>query len=150
MNVGDLCTRSVISVRGDEPLSVAAEKLRRFHVGDLVVTDPSQARPRPIGILTDRDLAVGVIATAPEHLGDLRCDEVIRKPVIKVDERDDVFEALEVMKASQIRRLPVVDEAGELVGVLTMDDLLALFARSLSALAEIPAAQRSSEWEERP
>ncbi|HHO49490.1 MAG TPA: CBS domain-containing protein [Deltaproteobacteria bacterium] len=150
MNVGELCTRSVISVRGDESLSVAAEKLRRFHVGDLVVIDPGEAHPRPIGILTDRDLAVGVVATAPEHLSDLRCDEVIRRPLLKVGEDDDVFEALEVMKGAQIRRLPVVDESGALVGVLAMDDLLRLFADSLSALASIPRAQRDSEWDERP
>lgn len=150
MRVGAVCTRAVVTVRGDEVVARAVERLRRFHVGDLVVIDPSEAKPKPIGVLTDRDIAVSVVATAPDHLASLRCDEVVRRPVVHVSEDDDLFEAIDAMIDGHLRRLPVVDEAGWLVGILTMDDVLGLLAHTLSRLTTLPSAQRAEEWDARP
>jgi CBS domain-containing protein len=150
MNVGSVCTKSVISIRGDETVAAAAEKLRRYHVGDLVVIDPAEPRAHPIGVLTDRDIAVSLVATAPDLLQSLRCDEVVRRPVVKVAETDDVFDAVDQMVEAHVRRLPVIDDQGALVGILSLDDLLGLMSRTLLRLTTIPSAQRTDEWSERP
>lgn len=150
MQVGAVCTKSVISIRGDEVVETAAERLRRFHVGDLVVIDPGEARPKPIGVLTDRDIAVSLVATVPDQLRSLRCDEVVRRPLVKVGETDDLFEAIDLMVESHVRRLPVVDERGELVGILSFDDVLGFLTRTLVRLTSLPGLQRADEWEARP
>lgn len=150
MEVGEICTRSVISVRGDETVQTAAAKLRRFHVGDLVVIDAARERPYPIGLLTDRDIAVGVVASTPEMVSTLTCSDVLSFDPITVNETDDVFAAVEQMVEAAVRRLPVVDERGELVGILSMDDVLGLLSRTFGKLASIPRSQREEEWEDRP
>ena len=150
MDVGEICTRSVISARADEPITVAATRLRRFHVGDLVVLDPGHAAPRPVGILTDRDITVAVVAEAPDALQHLTCADLVRAPLVSVDENEDVFVAVERMSEAGVRRLPVVDERGDLVGILALDDLYGLLARTLAALAGISRDQREREWEGRP
>lgn len=89
-------------------------------------------------------------AEVPDQLASLRCDEVVRRPVARVSEDDDVFDAMEVMIAERVRRLPVVDERGELVGIFSLDDALALLSRTLVRLTALPEAQRDEERELRP
>ena len=96
------------------------------------------------GIVTDRDIVVGVVAMGldPRELtaGDIMGDDLITVP-----ETYDVHEALTRMREEGVRRMPVVNTRGELTGIVTFDDLLPLVAEELAALARLPSTGRQRE-----
>src|SRR5690348_14264796 len=144
MKAGDLCNRLVIDITEDESVQRAAELMRKYHVGMLVVTGYGDTEHAPVGVVTDRDIVVETTAEGidPEEVtvGDIMCDEVVMAA-----EDDEVPDVLEMMRKKGVRRLPVVDAKGTLVGILTVDDLLQLCAEDLGAMAAIVGGQRRRE-----
>lgn len=141
MNIGELCSREAYVVRRDEPLARAVREMRNRRVGAIVVVDGSAGKvARPIGIVTDRDVVRGQI----ERHADLFClsvGDVMTGDLLTVTESSDIGAALESLCRRGVRRAPVVDSAGNLVGLVSLDDLLPVVARELSALAELMARQ---------
>ena len=99
-------------------------------------------------MLTDRDIAVGIVAKGLDP-GGLRVEEVMTPEVASVRERDGVAETMELMRAKGVRRLPVVDERGALVGIVTADDFIDLLAEEISALARMISREQRRETEAR-
>ena len=137
MNVGEICIRNVVTVQEFDEVTKAAQLMREQHVGYLVVAAPKlgvESGFVPIGVLTDRDIVVGVVAkeTDPKALrvGDL----MTRQPVV-VEESASMSEALGEMRRIGIRRIPVTDRNGLLVGVLSLDDILSAISADLVDLA---------------
>jgi len=137
MNVGDICVRTVVTVQEPDELTKAARLMREQHVGYLVVVGPKvgvESGFVPIGVLTDRDIVVGVVAkdTDPKALrvGDL----MTRQPVV-VSESASISAALGEMRRIGIRRIPVTDRNGLLVGVLSLDDILGALSADLVDVA---------------
>jgi predicted transcriptional regulator len=132
MNVGEICARDVVTVREFDELTVAAQLMRDKHVGYLVVVAPmvDESAFKPIGVITDRDIVVAVVAreTDPRSLrvGDL----MSRQPVV-VNEDSSVGNALREMRRIGVRRMPVVGRGGRLVGVLSLDDILGTLSEEL-------------------
>lgn len=149
MTVGEHCNREVVIISGDESVKVAAELMRRHHVGDVVLVEERKGKRVPIGIVTDRDLVVEVMAAGlvAEELA-VR-DIIIESPFI-VREDDSLFDALEMMRSRRVRRVPVVDADSELVGIITVDDIIGLLAEMLDDLAAVVERQREREIERRP
>ena len=145
MNVGEICNRVVIHVASDEPVRRAAELMRKYHVGYLIVTEPGDDEQVPMGTITDRDIVMEAVAPGidPEELtvGDI----IDQDPPLVADERTDLPEVLEAMRAQGVRRVPVVDERRRLVGVLSLDDVLQLMSRQFSAIADVVGSQRRQE-----
>lgn len=119
LSVERVMVRRVVSCFPHESLRVAARRLRDFDVGALTVVD---GRGVLIGILTDRDLALAQLRHEA-LLGEVKVAEVmVRRPrSCRLDE--DVEAALGLMSQWRVRRIPVVDEAGVLHGIVTLDDL---------------------------
>jgi len=136
MNVGDICVRNVVTVRESDELTKAAAVMRERHVGYLVVIEPKAGESDfvPIGVLTDRDIVVGVVAkeTDPKALrvGDL----MTRQPVV-ANENSSLSQALGEMRNIGVRRIPVVGRGGVLVGVLSLDDILSAISEELLGVA---------------
>jgi CBS domain-containing protein len=146
--IGEICNREVVFVRRDETVREAARLMREYHVGDLVVVDEGDGRRVPTGILTDRDIAVGIVA---KHLDAdaLAVGDVIGPELVTVKESDGVAETIELMRSRGVRRIPVVDAGGALVGIVTADDMLDLLAEELSAIARIVSREQRREAEYR-
>ena len=144
MNVGDICNRIVIYVKAPESVQRAAELMRKYHVGDLVVTEEEDGEPMPIGIITDRDIVVEVIAKGSDPAAVI-VDDVMSDDLLTVSDDSDISETLDAMLDRQVRRVPVVDDKGVLIGILAIDDLLTVFADQLNALAGIAGNQRLRE-----
>jgi signal-transduction protein with cAMP-binding, CBS, and nucleotidyltransferase domain len=144
MRIGEICTRSVVTCRRDASALDIALLMREGHVGDVVVTDVEDGRTVPVGIVTDRDLAVEVMArnVAPEMVlaGDL-----VVGPLVTATESELAHDALWHMRGKGIRRLPVVDARGALIGILTADDLARSLAEELVELTRLAAGQRRLE-----
>ncbi|MCE9594593.1 MAG: CBS domain-containing protein [Planctomycetes bacterium] len=135
MTVARLCQRAVDVADAGESVQVAAARMRARNVGSLLVLD---ARKQPIGIVTDRDLALRVVAEGASPLSTRVADAMTTSPV-RVDEQTPLEQALGRMQKHGIRRLAVVAEDDVLVGVLTLDDVVAWLAaefRSVGAVLE--------------
>ena len=136
MQVGEFCNREVVIVDRDTTILEAAKLMRSHHVGNLVVTESQHSRQIPVGILTDRDIVVELLAEEID-LEKILVGDAMSFDLHKVEEHTGVQEALELMREQGIRRVPVVDRAGALVGILTMDDLLELLAEQLTDLVRL-------------
>ncbi len=144
MSVGELCNREVVIAERTLPVSEAARLMRSHHVGDLVVVEDKGSRRHPVGIVTDRDIVVEVVAAGvnPEAL---KVGDIMGPEVATVREGEGLFEALRYMRDKGVRRLPVVDGSGALVGILTLDDLLGLLAEEMTELAKLVSHERQRE-----
>jgi len=144
MAVGEICNRDVVIA--EKVLSVvdAAQLMRTHHVGDLVVVEEKAGRRHPVGIVTDRDIVVEVVAAGVDPDA-LTVGDIMGPEVATVRESEGLFEALRYMRGKGVRRMPVVDHEGILVGILTLDDLLSLLAEELTELAKLVSHERQRE-----
>ncbi len=131
MQIGNLIRRAVESVSPTTTCLDAARRMRDMGVGSLVVAE----KRRPLGVLTDRDLVIRVIARGldPEKV---TAGEVMSERPIYVSQSRDVTTVLELMRDEGVRRVPVVDDRHELVGVVALDDLILAVSSNLSSIAE--------------
>ena len=150
VNVGAVCTREVVVAAATEPLLGVASLMRQHHVGTVVLVAGRGGKNHPTGIISDRDLVVEGIARAPDRIADLTAGDLITRELVTVQEDDTIDHALEVMRSHGVRRLPVVDAAGALIGILATDDLIDLFAGRLAAVAAVTAKAQRVERETRP
>ena len=141
MFIRDYCNLNVICCEPDAPIAEVAGLMRRHHVGDVVVIDHQQEGQRiPLGIVTDRDILVETIALDIEAKV-FTASDLMSAPLTTVQEDASLAEALAVMRGKRVRRLPVVNRAGGLFGMVTSDDLLNLLSAELSMLAGLMVEQ---------
>jgi CBS domain-containing protein len=145
MNAKEICSRSVAIAERGTNLREAARLMREHHVGALVVVEKREGATFPVGMITDRDIVVEVIAVAGVRPESLTVGDVMTNDVATVPEGCGVFEAIELMCDKGVRRLPVVTPDGRLVGLLALDDLLRVLSVELSGLAA--AVQRAGVQE---
>ena len=149
MRIGEICVRDVITATRDTPVLEAARLMRSRHVGDVVVIETGKRGPVPVGIVTDRDIVVGIIAPRID-VSRLTLGDVMGRDLITVPEAQDVFETVEQMQRHGVRRLPVIDKEGSLFGIVSIDDLVQFLAIHLSELSRIVTRERRQEMEARP
>lgn len=138
LDAGELCNREVVLADPDEGILDAARRMRERDVGSLVVVEgPPEAR-RPIGILTDRDIVLYALASGGA-IPARTVRDCMQPELVTAHEREGLFELIRRMRAHRIRRLPVVDDAGVLQGILSVDDVLEVVAEEVRALAELLA-----------
>lgn len=149
MTVGEICNREVIVIQRDETVFEAAKLMRQYHVGAVIVIDKPNGRAIPAGIVTDRDLVVEVLATGLDEtvitVGDIMVQELFT-----INESAVTYDAIEFMRKKTIRRLPVVDDAGELTGILTLDDVLEILSEEMLDLAKLVRYEQKKETRHRP
>lgn len=148
MRIGELCSRDVVVVRAEESVQTAAELMRQYHVGDVVVVREEGGKLYPVGVLTDRDVVVEVVAlrVAPESV--TAGDTMTPEPVI-MEADADLLDATARMRHYGVRRLIVVDEDESLLGILAQDDVLDLLAEELNNLAALVHREQEVEVERR-
>jgi CBS domain-containing protein len=144
MKVGEFCNREVVITDKDATLLETAQVMRRQHVGDVVVVEERPEGRFPIGILTDRDIVVELIAEEVD-LSVLLVGDCMSFELVTAKEKDDLFDTIKRMRDKGIRRLPVIDEGGLLVGILTVDDLIDLIAEQLTDLVKLVGSERNRE-----
>ena len=144
MAVGEICNREVVTANKTLSVADAAQLMRSHHVGDLVVSEERDGRMHPVGIVTDRDIVVEVVAAGVDP-DTLKVGDIMGPGLATVRENEGLFEALRYMRDKGVRRMPVVDAAGGLVGILTLDDLLSLLAEEMTELAKLVSHERQRE-----
>lgn len=149
MSISAFCNREVITVKRDATVLHAASLMRQYHVGDVVVIEDRKGKVVPIGIVTDRDIVIELVAT------ELDCKvmttgDVMSRNLTVIKESCGVFEAIQLMSSKGVRRIPVIDDDGGLVGIITLDDILLLLANEFSALSKLIPHEQKNEITHRP
>jgi CBS domain-containing protein len=148
MSVGQYCNRHVITTERAIEISEIARIMRRQHVGTVVVVERRDDKEYPVGIITDRDLVVEVLAQnlSPETV---TVGDVMSGNLVTAREDDNLWHMLDRMSAMGIRRLPVLDDGGALVGILTVDDILTALAVGLSDVTRLVQREIAREVQHR-
>ena len=149
MRAGEYCNREVVVVDEERSITQAAEIMREYHVGDVVICKVKYGKQVPVGIFTDRDIALEIVAkgTDPESIS---VSDAMSFDLTTVTEDDDLMHVIEVMRDKGIRRVPVVDADEALVGILTVDDIVDLLSEVLIDLAHLVDRQKRREVKRRP
>lgn len=150
MRVGEACCRRVVIVKGEESVLEAARLMREQHVGSVVVVREEDRGRIPVGILTDRDIVVSLVA---QELSDLKgwvVGDVVTCDLLTAGENECVSDVLRRMREHGVRRAPVVGPEGTLVGILAVDDVLDLLAEQLGDVAALIAREQREEQAHRP
>jgi CBS domain-containing protein len=133
MDLSALCQRAMVTIDANRPLRDAAKAMLEHHVGTVVVTTASDGRPEVVGLLTDRDLAVACVARELDPAMVL-AGAIASRPVICIAASDSPAQAVEAMHGAGVRRLLVRDAAGQVLGLLSSDDLLGALVDPLQTL----------------
>jgi len=132
MTIYTVCQTNVVSVSPHTTIAFVSDLMKQKNIGCLIITEDH----KPVGIVTDRDLAMRVDLTNSE-IGTHEISTIMTSDVSTIRKDTGIFEAVQVMKSSKVRRLPVVDMGGRLVGLITVDDIIRLLARELGEIARV-------------
>jgi CBS domain-containing protein len=146
MTVGKFCNREIVVAGQDSSIIDIARLMRQHHVGDVIIINYNGDQSIPVGIITDRDIVVELIA-CEVSFDDVSVKDVMSFELITAREQDSIFDTMQRMRVKGVRRIPVVNDDGGLEGILSVDDLLELLAEELTLLAKVPLRQQMFEKE---
>ena len=148
MSIKELCQRDIVVVGRDDTAFKAAELMRQNHVGDVLVVEKKHGITSPAGIVTDRDIVIEIVATDLDpHV--ITVGDIMLPHLCTIDEDAEIFTAIRLMNGKGIRRLPVTDKDGSLVGILTLDDLLQTIAKESFGIDMLLSNEHKNEIRER-
>jgi CBS domain-containing protein len=144
MPISEFCQRNVVCATRETTVTEAAALMRQHHIGDVIIVEERGGKRVPVGIVTDRDIVVEVIAAGVDpnqlKLGDLKL-----APLVTVSEIATYAQTVSKMSVEGVRRMPVLAADGTLVGIITLDDMLWQLAAPLAALAGLSGRGRQFE-----
>lgn len=149
MTIGEYCNREVTITEQDTSVNEAAILMRHHHVGDLVVVDKQEEKMVPIGIVTDRDLVIEVLAQNVDP-DSLSIKDIMSTDLVTVNENVTLLSVLDIMQKERVRRILVVDELGGLQGILSADDAIELIAEAMNNLTKLVKREMAREQKQRP
>jgi CBS domain-containing protein len=145
MKVGEYCKRAVIAINSGSDAAAAAQLMREEHVGFLIVYRDGDELQKPIGVLTDRDLVLAVLARNVDPHSVTVGDVMTRQPLI-ANESDELNDMLQGMRLTGVRRVPVVDARGALTGIFALDDAIDLITGLMCDIAGSIKSEQRQEW----
>ncbi len=134
MNIESICTRDVVMIDASDTLQQAAALMRERHVGALLVAEQTPSGPQAVGVITDRDLAIEVMARGVDGAG-IRVAQLVRSRLVTIPATASLDEAIATIENEGVRRLLVTTPEGRLAGIVSLDDLLEALAAQMVNLA---------------
>jgi CBS domain-containing protein len=144
MLLEEVCVLDVVCCGRDTGIIEAARMMRKHHAGDLIVVDDPYGGRTPVGILTDRDIVVEVLGNELDA-ATTTVAQVMSNKLVIAEASEDTAVAVERMHLHGVRRLPVVNRAGSLIGVFTLDDALKLHAARAAEFVDITQKGQTHE-----
>lgn len=142
MPISDLCPKSLVSIEKGATIKSAAQLMKKHHIGGVVVVD-SKGKNKPLGLITDRDIAMGI--TGEKLTPETKVQDLMSKEVFKVSKDMGIADVVDKMESKGVRRMVVVDESDNACGVVSSDDILQLVARELYGLGKLVEGQSKAE-----
>ncbi len=139
MSIHKICTAKVITAVKSMPIQEAAMLMKKNNIGDIVVIE-SKTNNKPIGILTDRDIAMKIVADGVDAKT-ICVGDVMSSDLLVLKKHQGINEAIEMICAKGVRRAPIVDDNDKICGIAAVDDLLILVSDELSSLAKLVRKQ---------
>ncbi len=149
LSAGEVCTRNVTYAYKSMAVNEAARLMREQHVGSLVVVEETEQGRIAVGMLTDRDIVTSIVAKDIDARM-VRVEDAMSGDLVTVREQDSTTDVLGLMRRKGVRRIPVVDGKGALVGLVALDDLLELVADELRLVVQAIEVGRKREPVMRP
>ena len=149
MTAGEYCNREVIIVEPTVSVTEAAVLMRRHHVGDLVVVEKSGEVTRPVGIITDRDIVIEVMAQKIDP-DSLTVKDIMSTDPVSMTETTSLLDTLDLMKQRGVRRVLVVSDNGSLQGLMSADDAIELIAEQINDLTQLVNREMTHEQKQHP
>lgn len=146
MKIIDMAVHSVATIPSGSSVLECAKRMRRDHVGSLVVVDENN---KPVGLITDRDITLEVVALE-KSVDSLIVNDVMSSPVCVAHCTEGVVDALARMREQGIRRLPVVDENGVLCGIVTASNIVEELSVLLDSIVRSVKSSKTREIALRP
>lgn len=144
----DLASTTVAVIEPEATAQTVAQVMRRDHVGALVVVDALNEN-KPLGIVTDRDLVIELMAEGLDP-SIFTAGDIMSVNLVLASPEMDAMQAIELMRTHRVRRLVLVDATGQLAGIVTLEDLLQFLSTELGGLASALAGAQDRETAERP
>jgi len=144
MPVGEICNREVVIINKKEGILDAAKLMRDHHVGNVIVVEEKEGRIIPVGILTDRDIVVELIAKEVP-LDSVVLEDVMSADLVSVREHMGIWDTIQCMRRKGIRRIVVTGDKGNLVGIISSDDLIDLLSGELSDVVKAFMTEQNRE-----
>lgn len=144
MPISEFCNREVVFATRKTSIPEAAQLMRQCHVGDLVVVDEVAGKRVPVGIVTDRDIVIEIIAKSLD-IEEFSVGDIMGPQLVSVQDDEGVFETIRLMRTKGIRRIPVVNREGGLEGIVSADDILDLLAEEMAELAKVAPREQVRE-----
>jgi CBS domain-containing protein len=145
MKIGEYCKRTAVSIASSADAADAAKLMRTEHVGFLVVYRDGDEIRKPVGVLTDRDLVLGVLARDVDPHSVTVDDVMTRQPLV-ADDTDELGDLLQAMRLAGVRRVPVVDVRGALIGIMAIDDAIDVIT---GLMCDLAGSLKSEQRQER-
>lgn len=142
ITVEQVCLHDVVAIEHDIPLVQCAKIMHDAQVGSLVVTEVRDGLSIPVGILTDRDIAVKVVAFALDP-DIFTARDIMVQPLVTAQPEEDLRLVLSRMRNNGVHRVPVVSNDGALVGILAVDDIWENLLEEVDSLERILLAKKS-------
>ena len=144
MNIGEICTRITVFAYHTMSVSEAARLMLEQHVGCVVVVEETDQGRRVLGMLTDRDITVAVVARE-FNAQTTRVADIMSPSPVTCRPEDSMTDVLQLMQRDGVRRMPVTDALGTLVGIATLDDLIDIVAEDLQGFVRVIENERKRE-----
>lgn len=138
MSISDLCSKRFSCIERSASLLQAAQLMKSQHVGGIVVIE-TKSKKKPVGILTDRDIVLSAVAESLPL--STRVEDVMSKEIVQVTRGKGIYDVVKEMEAKDVRRMIVVDEAGNACGLVSDDDILQLVTSELNSLGQLASHQ---------
>lgn len=149
MTAGKYCNREVIITEPETTVIEAAQLMRSYHVGTLVVVGKKDDESIPLGVVTDRDLVIEVLAQEVPPEG-VTVADLMSRDLVMVHENEGLLDTLEIMRVRGVRRVPVINDKGGLEGILSADDALELISEATNHLIKLMRREVEREEKEHP
>jgi CBS domain-containing protein len=144
MSLKGFFKKDVVTVSSDCRVIEAAALMRDHRIGDVVIVKTEDGVRRPIGLLTDRDIVIGSVASGAERITELTVNDIMTHHPVCALEEDGLYEVAQAMRKEGVARMPVVSESGELIGIINAHNILALLSDELSEIVEIADTHREA------
>jgi predicted transcriptional regulator len=148
MKVGDYCKRAVVAIASSADAAQAAKLMRDQHVGFLIVYREGDQLRKPVGVLTDRDLVIGVMARDVDPHA-VTVDDVMTRDPLTANDGDELGDMLQAMRFAGFRRVPVLDFRGALLGIMAIDDAIDVVTGLMCDIAGSIKTEQRQEWRTR-
>lgn len=144
MSIAQYCTKEVSLLTQDSSILEAAQMMRKNHVGEVIIVEHQKGKTIPVGIITDRDLVIEVIAMEV-NIDQINLGSIMSIELITVLDGSDLDKALQIMQLHGVRRAPLVDDNGALLGLIDIESILRVLSQDMNKVLELFNTERCIE-----